>query len=140
MAAFKLPSQDVQCHAIKHELGITMVTSWNSHHKSLVYTQAFLLNLSSTSCRWHLHRWLRSLSLLLLLLLLRTTCHGLFSKFLRSLPLHEISPNAPQISRGLLNQFTALRAFLQGLQQGCNLSIVVEMRTSSAMSKVGNSA
>jgi hypothetical protein len=68
------------------------------------------------------------------------TCHRQVSKFLRSLLLHEMSPNAPQISRGLLNQLTAFRAFLQGLQQGRNLSIVVEMRTSSAMSKVGNPA
>jgi len=77
---------------------------------------------------------------MLMLLLQRPTCHGLFSKFLCSLSLHEISPNAPQISRGLLNQFTALRAFLQGLQQGRNLSIVIQMRTSSAMTKVGNPA
>jgi hypothetical protein len=40
----------------KHELAIIMVVlSWNSHHTSLVHTHTLLLNLSSTSCRSHLH-------------------------------------------------------------------------------------
>lgn len=72
--------------------------------------------------------------LLLLLVLL------LLSKILSSFTLHEISPNSPQVPRSLLDQFTRLRAFLQSLQQRCNLPIIIQVRTSSTVSEVCDAA
>lgn len=60
----------------------------------------------------------------------------LLSEILDPLSLHEISPDGPQVPRGLLDQLARFRALLQSLQQRRDLPIVVQVRARPAVPQV----
>jgi hypothetical protein len=52
---------------------------------------------------------------------------------------YQVSSNHAQVFGGLFDEFLALRALLQCLQQCRNLLFVIEVRASASMSKMSNS-